>query len=261
MPRTSAKAGRFTESVIRDMTRLALRHGAVNLAQGFPDFACPPELKAAAIEAIEGDVNQYAITWGAPGLPGRHRRQDEPLVPRLDGRSGDRGDGHLRGDRGHDRGHAGAAGPGRRGGGLRAVLRELRPRRDPVRRHGALRDAARARLDDRRGGAAGGLRPADAGHRRQRRPTTRPARCSAGPSWSSSPSSAASTTRSPSRTRSTSTWSTRASTSRWPPCPAWPSERWPSTRSPRPTRSPAGGWAGSSPRRPSAPPSARSTTS
>ena len=48
MPRTSAKAGRFTESVIRDMTRLALRHGAVNLAQGFPDFACPPELKAAA---------------------------------------------------------------------------------------------------------------------------------------------------------------------------------------------------------------------
>jgi aspartate/methionine/tyrosine aminotransferase len=68
MPRTSAKAGRFTESVIRDMTRLALRHGAVNLAQGFPDFACPPELKTAAIEAIEGDINQYAITWGAPGF-------------------------------------------------------------------------------------------------------------------------------------------------------------------------------------------------
>ena len=68
MPRTSAKAGRFTESVIRDMTRLALRHGAVNLAQGFPDFPCPAELKAAAIAAIEGDVNQYAITWGAPAL-------------------------------------------------------------------------------------------------------------------------------------------------------------------------------------------------
>jgi aminotransferase len=63
--RISIKAGRFTESVIRDMTRLALEHGAVNLAQGFPDFACPAELKEAATEAIRADVNQYAITWGA----------------------------------------------------------------------------------------------------------------------------------------------------------------------------------------------------
>ncbi|HSH22302.1 MAG TPA: aminotransferase class I/II-fold pyridoxal phosphate-dependent enzyme [Candidatus Caenarcaniphilales bacterium] len=61
----SEKAGTFTESVIREMTRLALRHDAVNLAQGFPDFACPPELKQAAIEAIAADINQYAITWGA----------------------------------------------------------------------------------------------------------------------------------------------------------------------------------------------------
>jgi aspartate/methionine/tyrosine aminotransferase len=66
MPRISARAETFGESVIRDMTRLALRHDAVNLAQGFPDFACPPELKAAACGAIEGDINQYAITWGAP---------------------------------------------------------------------------------------------------------------------------------------------------------------------------------------------------
>jgi aminotransferase len=65
MPRISAKAEAFAESVIRDMTRLAMRHNAVNLAQGFPDFACPPELKAAACEAIQGDINQYAITWGA----------------------------------------------------------------------------------------------------------------------------------------------------------------------------------------------------
>jgi aspartate/methionine/tyrosine aminotransferase len=65
MPRISAKAEAFAESVIRDMTRLAMRHEAVNLAQGFPDFACPPELKAAACEAIQADVNQYAITWGA----------------------------------------------------------------------------------------------------------------------------------------------------------------------------------------------------
>jgi len=61
----SAKAASFTESVIRDMTRLAIAHGAINLAQGFPDFACPQELKDAAKEAIDADINQYAITWGA----------------------------------------------------------------------------------------------------------------------------------------------------------------------------------------------------
>ena len=60
----SLKANQFTESVIREMTRVALQYGAVNLAQGFPDFSCPPELKRAACEAIEADVNQYAITWG-----------------------------------------------------------------------------------------------------------------------------------------------------------------------------------------------------
>ena len=61
----SDKAARFTESVIRDMTRIAMAHGAVNLAQGFPDFACPPALKEAASAAIHADINQYAITWGA----------------------------------------------------------------------------------------------------------------------------------------------------------------------------------------------------
>ncbi|NMG11532.1 aminotransferase class I/II-fold pyridoxal phosphate-dependent enzyme [Brasilonema sp. UFV-L1] len=60
----SHKANQFTESVIREMTRVALQYNAVNLAQGFPDFPCPPELKRAACEAIEEDVNQYAITWG-----------------------------------------------------------------------------------------------------------------------------------------------------------------------------------------------------
>ena len=63
--RVSAKAGRFTESVIREMTREALKHGAVNLSQGFPDFPAPEEIKRAAAEAITDDVNQYAITWGA----------------------------------------------------------------------------------------------------------------------------------------------------------------------------------------------------
>jgi aspartate/methionine/tyrosine aminotransferase len=61
----SRKAGQFTESVIREMTREAMKHGAVNLSQGFPDFAAPAEIKRAAMEAIDADVNQYAITWGA----------------------------------------------------------------------------------------------------------------------------------------------------------------------------------------------------
>jgi len=67
-PRTSEKAGRFTESVIREMTRLAHRHGAINLSQGFPDFPAPEAVKAAACEAIQADINQYAITWGAKPL-------------------------------------------------------------------------------------------------------------------------------------------------------------------------------------------------
>jgi aminotransferase len=58
----------FTESVIREMTRLAIRYGAVNLAQGFPDFGAPPQIKEAAIAAIAADINQYSITWGAKPL-------------------------------------------------------------------------------------------------------------------------------------------------------------------------------------------------
>ncbi|TMK53283.1 MAG: aminotransferase class I/II-fold pyridoxal phosphate-dependent enzyme [Actinobacteria bacterium] len=63
--RVSKKAASFTESVIRDMTRLAIKHNAINLAQGFPDFAAPEEIKEAAKRAIDADINQYAITWGA----------------------------------------------------------------------------------------------------------------------------------------------------------------------------------------------------
>jgi aminotransferase len=63
-PRLSSKAERFTESVIREMTRLALKHNAVNLSQGFPDFPAPAEIKRAAQNAIAADINQYAITWG-----------------------------------------------------------------------------------------------------------------------------------------------------------------------------------------------------
>src|SRR5215475_8507778 len=61
----SQRIANFTESVIREMTRLAMRHGAVNLAQGFPDFPAPEALKRAAAEAIDADINQYAVTWGA----------------------------------------------------------------------------------------------------------------------------------------------------------------------------------------------------
>jgi aminotransferase len=63
--RVSQKAGRFTESVIREMTREARKHGAVNLSQGYPDFPAPEDLKRAAAAAINDDVNQYAVTWGA----------------------------------------------------------------------------------------------------------------------------------------------------------------------------------------------------
>ena len=61
----SRKAQQFTESVIREMTRLAMERHAINLAQGFPDFAAPTEVKEAAVRAIRADINQYAITWGA----------------------------------------------------------------------------------------------------------------------------------------------------------------------------------------------------
>ena len=58
----------FTESVIREMTRLSAIHGGINLAQGFPNFPAPPQVKEAAKRAIDADINQYAITWGAKSL-------------------------------------------------------------------------------------------------------------------------------------------------------------------------------------------------
>jgi len=66
--RIARRTETFTESVIREMTRVAREHDAVNLAQGFPDFPAPEVLKEAACAAIRADVNQYAITWGAPRL-------------------------------------------------------------------------------------------------------------------------------------------------------------------------------------------------
>ena len=68
-PRFAAhRTANFVESVIREMSRLAIRHGAVNLAQGFPDFPAPAGIKQAAVDAINADINQYPITWGAKPL-------------------------------------------------------------------------------------------------------------------------------------------------------------------------------------------------
>jgi aspartate/methionine/tyrosine aminotransferase len=82
----SKKATQFTESVIREMTRLNHLYGGVNLSQGFPDFAAPAVLKEAACAAIMADVNQYAVTWGAKALRDAvarefTRRYGVPVVP------------------------------------------------------------------------------------------------------------------------------------------------------------------------------------
>lgn len=66
--RVAERTSVFTESVIREMTRLSIIHGALNLAQGYPDFAAPDFIKEAAVAAIAADHNQYAITWGAASL-------------------------------------------------------------------------------------------------------------------------------------------------------------------------------------------------
>ena len=63
------------------MNRLAVAAGAVSLAQGFPDFACPPELKDAAAAAVHDDINQYAITWGAKPLRDAIADDDRRALP------------------------------------------------------------------------------------------------------------------------------------------------------------------------------------
>src|SRR3954451_2034896 len=71
------KVPHSTESVTREMTRQAMRYGAVNLSQGFPDFPAPAEIKRAAQEAIAADANQYAITWGTKNLRNAIARQTQ----------------------------------------------------------------------------------------------------------------------------------------------------------------------------------------
>jgi aspartate/methionine/tyrosine aminotransferase len=84
--RGSQKVMQFTESVIREMTRLAQLHDAVNLSQGFPDFPAPAPVKDAACQAIQNDVNQYAVTWGTKEFRDAvarefTRRYHVPVIP------------------------------------------------------------------------------------------------------------------------------------------------------------------------------------
>jgi aminotransferase len=114
MPATASRLSVFTESVIRGTTRLANQHGAINLAQGFPDFEPPEELLAALERAPRGPHHQYAVTWGAPRFrEALHRTGD---------RSGPEPRRHLRQHRGDDGRDDDCLQSGRQGDHLLAVL-------------------------------------------------------------------------------------------------------------------------------------------
>ena len=139
----SKKATQFTESVIREMTRLNELYGGVNLSQGFPDFPGAGGDQGGGVrrdqrrrQPVRGDVGRAAAARSG------RARVHAPLRPA--GRRRRAGHGVLRLDRSDDGDDDGDHRSGRRGGDLRAVLRELRPRRDPLGRDAALRHAARA---------------------------------------------------------------------------------------------------------------------
>ena len=73
---------RFNQSMIREMTRLAIEHDAINMSQGFPDFDPPEVIVQAAVEAIRGAANQYTVTWGYPPCG---RRWPSSTPPSWDG--------------------------------------------------------------------------------------------------------------------------------------------------------------------------------
>ena len=138
----SIKATQFTESVIREMTRVSTRcYGGVNLSQGFPGLCRRPKpSRKRPARRFDADVNQYAVTWGARALRDADRREFTAALRRA-GRRRRAGHGVLRRDGSDDGDDDGDHRSGRRGDRLRAVLRELRSRRDPVRRDTALRHA------------------------------------------------------------------------------------------------------------------------
>ena len=142
----SRKATQFTESVIREMTRLNQLHGGVNLSQGFPDFPAPAVVKDAACAGHSAPTSTSTRSPGALARcarrsPASSREAYGPAV--VARRTGHRLLRRDRGDDGHDDGDHRS---GRRGRDLRAVLRELRARRDSVGRDAALRHASRARV-------------------------------------------------------------------------------------------------------------------
>ena len=142
---SSDRAMMFTESVIREMTRICIAHNGINLAQGFPDFQAPAEIKAAAAEAIEADYNQYSITWGAPVLRQAIARKFADYNGlRIDPET--RGYGLLRIHGVDDLISYGDCKSRRRGYCLRTFLRELRPRRHTERSRPALRYPSRTGL-------------------------------------------------------------------------------------------------------------------
>ena len=222
----------FTESVIREMTRLADTHGAVNLAQGFPDFPAPDELKAAAIEAIAADRNQYSITWGARDLRAAvaaRYRQDG--WPELDPES------EITITCGSTEAMASA---------FLALVDHGSEVSRSTRTTGRTRSWPRARsAPSPSTRPTGASTPTSSGRRSPRararssstRPTTRPARSSTPRSWRPSRGSASNTTCSPSPTRSTSGSPTTARLTASSPCnPGWANGPSPSAPSPRPTR-------------------------
>ena len=194
-PALASRLSDFGTTIFTEMTRLAIEHRAINLAQGFPDFDGPEFAKEAAIAAIRAGHGQYARMSGAPelhrALSAKFRRD---CGPRLRGGHGDHGD--LGRDRGDLRRHPGHLRPGRRGRRVRAVLRLLQGERADGGRRAADRDApARptGRSTERRSAARSGRRRALCC---STRPTTRRARSSRARSWSCSPRCAGSTTRS-----------------------------------------------------------------
>ena len=127
MRRISRKAESFTESVIREMNRLAVDAGAVSLAQGFPDFPAPAGAQGRGRGRAPRRHQPVRDHLGRAAAARGDRGEDRPLPPGLGARPRDADHRHLRRDRGDDRGDARAPRPGRRGDRLRAVLRELRP--------------------------------------------------------------------------------------------------------------------------------------
>ena len=241
--RTSQRVGRFTESVIRRMTRVAKECGAVNLSQGFPDFDPPPELPAALEKAAPRRPAPVRRHLGRGEFPPGARPQAEPVhgACHRSRREHRRDLWQHRGDDGRDDDRLQ---PGRQGDRVLALLRELRGRHDPVRGGADLRAAAAAGFRVRPRRTAPRVRAAPQGadplqslqpHRQSVHPRRTAADRRAWPR---------SSTRSSSPTKSTSTsCMPRTGTRTSRPCPACSTARSRAVRFRRPTRSPAGGWA------------------